>query len=208
MRVTCVQFAPSLDDQTSLLAECPGSRPLYQPPMSHIRPPKASVIGKSLCFHGADFVTCCQFRTVGRTPHVARRRVIRIEPAPDDPQLVLETPLSPANHVAASRPCPSPGPSRILDRRPTPILQSGKSRRSSPARAIRFTVNSRGRITCARMAGSDVGALGSVARSSRTSLPRHHMWHVREPKSIVRDSWAMAQAPRVTNPCHRVRAGT
>src|SRR5258708_20398697 len=58
--VTCSHFAPSADAQTSLLAECPGNRPLYQPPRSHIRSLKASVIGKSLCFHGAILSTSFQ----------------------------------------------------------------------------------------------------------------------------------------------------
>src|SRR5436189_118710 len=49
-----------VDDQTSLLAPCPGSRPLNQPPMSHMRSLKTSVIGRSLCFHGAFFVTSFQ----------------------------------------------------------------------------------------------------------------------------------------------------
>src|SRR5258708_22418273 len=58
--VTCSHFAPSADAQTSLLAECPGNRPLYQPPKSHTRSLKASVIGRSLCFQGAVFSTSFQ----------------------------------------------------------------------------------------------------------------------------------------------------
>src|ERR1700722_19185286 len=58
--VTCSHFSPSADDQTSLLALCPANRPLNQPPMSHMRSLKTSVIGKSLCFHGASLVTSFQ----------------------------------------------------------------------------------------------------------------------------------------------------
>src|SRR5205823_3906942 len=55
--VTCSHFSPSADDQTSLLAPCVLSRPSVQPPMSHMRPLKVSVIGRSLCRQGASFVT-------------------------------------------------------------------------------------------------------------------------------------------------------
>src|SRR5262245_57363702 len=55
-----VQVAPSVDDQTSLLALWPGRRPLNQPPMSHMRSSKTMVIGKSLCFHGASRVASDQ----------------------------------------------------------------------------------------------------------------------------------------------------
>src|ERR1700675_2872819 len=58
--VTCSHSAPSADDQTSLEALCPASRPLNQPPISHMRSLKTSVIGRSLCFHGASFVTSFQ----------------------------------------------------------------------------------------------------------------------------------------------------
>ena len=58
--VACSHFTPSVDDQTSLLAPWPGSRPLYQPPMSHILSLKTSVIGRSLCFQGASLVTSFQ----------------------------------------------------------------------------------------------------------------------------------------------------
>src|SRR3954468_10168999 len=55
--VTSVQLAPSFDAQTALLAEWPGSRPLYQPPIIHIRPLKAMVMGRSPWSQGAVLVT-------------------------------------------------------------------------------------------------------------------------------------------------------
>src|ERR1700730_8761056 len=58
--VTCSQWTPSVDDQTSLVAPCPGRRPLNQPPISHILSLKTRVIGKSLCFQGASVVTSFQ----------------------------------------------------------------------------------------------------------------------------------------------------
>src|SRR5690242_2192221 len=58
--VTWSHFSPSAEDQTSLLALCPGRRPLNQPPISHIRSWKTRVIGRSLCFHGACLVTSFQ----------------------------------------------------------------------------------------------------------------------------------------------------
>src|SRR5437868_5194301 len=58
--VTCSHLAPLVDDHTALLAEWPGSRPLYQPPMIHILSAKVSVIGKSLWIHGAFFSTSFQ----------------------------------------------------------------------------------------------------------------------------------------------------
>src|SRR4051812_37575708 len=51
------QVRPSFDDQTSLPAPCPASRPLYQPPIRYILSLKTIVIGRSLCFHGASRVT-------------------------------------------------------------------------------------------------------------------------------------------------------
>src|SRR5580704_1403737 len=60
--VTRSQCFPSFDDHTSLVAEWLGSRPLYQPPMSHMRSWKATPIAKSECFHGARLVTISQFR--------------------------------------------------------------------------------------------------------------------------------------------------
>src|SRR5262245_57262373 len=56
-RVTCSQCSPSLEDQNSLLEPWPFSRPLNQPPRNQIRSLKTTVMGKSLCFHGACFVT-------------------------------------------------------------------------------------------------------------------------------------------------------
>src|SRR6476659_581204 len=58
--VTCSHFSPSVEDQTSLLALCVLSRPSVQPPMSHMRSLKVSVIGRSLCRHGASLVTSFQ----------------------------------------------------------------------------------------------------------------------------------------------------
>ena len=58
--VTCVHFAPSSEDQTAELAEWPSRRPLYQPPIIHIRFLKAMLIGRSLCSQGASLVTCVQ----------------------------------------------------------------------------------------------------------------------------------------------------
>ena len=63
--VTIVQFTPSVDDQTSPLAPWPGSLPLYQPPMSHMRPSKLRLIGRSLDFHGASFVASVQVAPSG-----------------------------------------------------------------------------------------------------------------------------------------------
>ena len=60
-RVAGVQLAPSTDDQTSWLASCPGRRPLYQPPISHILSSCTTVIARSLCFQGAWAVTRVQF---------------------------------------------------------------------------------------------------------------------------------------------------
>src|SRR6266446_1030740 len=58
--VTWSHFTPSVEDQTSLPALWPGSRPLNQPPIIHMRSLKVRVIGRSLCFHGASLVTLFQ----------------------------------------------------------------------------------------------------------------------------------------------------
>src|SRR2546425_3318072 len=55
--VTRIHLAPSFDAHTALLAEWPGSRPLYQPPIIHMRLLKPMLMGRSLCSHGAAFVT-------------------------------------------------------------------------------------------------------------------------------------------------------
>src|SRR3954471_5580757 len=55
--VTRSHFSPSVEDQTSLLALCVLSRPSVQPPISHMRPLKVSVIGRSLWRQGARQVT-------------------------------------------------------------------------------------------------------------------------------------------------------
>ena len=57
--------------------------------MSHIRSLKASVIGRSLCFHGASSVDELPGLAVGRAPDVAGRGGERLEPAAEDPELVL-----------------------------------------------------------------------------------------------------------------------
>src|SRR5437773_736532 len=54
--VSCFQLAPSVDDQTALLADACASRPPCQPPITHILSLNASVIGKSECFHAAASV--------------------------------------------------------------------------------------------------------------------------------------------------------
>src|SRR5262245_695318 len=74
--VTCSHVAPSADDQTSLLALCPGSRPLNQPPRSHMRSLKTRVIGRSLCFHGASFVTSFQVFPSGEL-HTSRGGAVK-----------------------------------------------------------------------------------------------------------------------------------
>src|SRR5215470_9215488 len=58
--VASSQVAPSADDQTWFEASWPGSRPLYQPPMNHMRSLKTSVIGRSACFQPASLVTSFQ----------------------------------------------------------------------------------------------------------------------------------------------------
>src|SRR4051794_24211467 len=69
--VASSHFAPSADDHTSLPAACPGSRPLNHPPMIHMRSLKATVMGRSLYFHGASLVTSFQFLPSGEL-HTSR----------------------------------------------------------------------------------------------------------------------------------------
>src|SRR2546425_7455097 len=55
--VTRIHLAPSFDVHTALLAEWPGSRPLYQPPIIHMRFLNAMLMGRSLWSQGAVLVT-------------------------------------------------------------------------------------------------------------------------------------------------------
>src|SRR5262249_8857921 len=58
--VSCFQETPSVEDQTSLLAEACLSRPPCQPPMIHILSLKTSVVDKSLCLNSAFFASSFQ----------------------------------------------------------------------------------------------------------------------------------------------------
>ena len=92
--VTCFQESPSLDDQTSLLAEQPGSKPLNHPPHQPHSITEHQPHRQVVMLPGCRLLDPSPVSSVARPPDIPRTRLKGTEPPAQDPHLVPEDQLS------------------------------------------------------------------------------------------------------------------